>query len=237
MTTHRAVRRQRAGDPSLAVAYLRVSTDDQHLGEEAQRASITSWAARNGVTIATWSVDHGISGAAPVEERAGLLEALDGLRSHRAGVLVLARRDRLARDVMLAVIVERMVTDAGARVVSCAGEGTDVAMGDPTGILVRGMIDLLAQYERALIALRTRAALRAKRARGERAGEVPWGYRDVGDGRLVPVEHELRVAARARELRDQGLTQREIVKRLAIEGIVSRAGTPLALRQVQRRLA
>lgn len=230
------MRRQRAGDPTLAVAYLRVSTDDQHLGEEAQRASITAWAARNSVTVVAWSIDHGISGAAPVEERAGLLEALDGLRRHRAGALVLARRDRLARDVLLAVIVERMVADAGARVVSCAGEGTDVAANDPTGILVRGMIDLLAQYERALIALRTRAALRAKRARGERAGEVPWGYRDAGEGRLVPAENEIRVTDRVHELREQGFTQRGIVNRLADEGFSSRAGKPLVLRQVQRLL-
>ena len=121
--------------------------------------------------------------------------------------------------------------------VSCAVEGTDVAGGDPTGILVRGMIDLLAQYERALIALRTRAALRAKRARGERAGEVPWGYCDAGDGRLVPVEDEQRVTKRVGELHGQGLPHREIVRPLAIEGIVSRAGKPLALRQVQRCLA
>jgi len=38
----------RQTDPTLAVAYIRVSTDDQNLAPEAQRASIDAWAARQG---------------------------------------------------------------------------------------------------------------------------------------------------------------------------------------------
>jgi len=48
-------------DPSKAVAYLRVSTEDQALGPEAQRASIEAWAARQGIEVATWHTDQGIS--------------------------------------------------------------------------------------------------------------------------------------------------------------------------------
>lgn len=40
----------RPGDPKRAVAYLRVSTDEQRLGPEAQRAAIAAWGAREGVT-------------------------------------------------------------------------------------------------------------------------------------------------------------------------------------------
>ena len=38
-------------DTRTAVAYLRVSTDEQHLGPEAQRAAITAWASREGVSV------------------------------------------------------------------------------------------------------------------------------------------------------------------------------------------
>jgi DNA invertase Pin-like site-specific DNA recombinase len=218
------------------VAYLRVSTDDQRLGMAAQRDAIAAWAVQGGVTVAAWCPDQGVSGAAPLEARPGLLDALEALRSHRAGVLVVARRDRLARDVAVAAIVERVAAQAGARVVSAAGEGTDAAPQDPAGILVRGMMDLLAQYERALIALRIRAALRAKRARGERAGAVPWGYTADATGRLAPAAGEQHVTARVRELRAAGLSQRAIVARLAAEGVTARGGHPLRLVQVQRRL-
>jgi DNA invertase Pin-like site-specific DNA recombinase len=36
--------------------------------------------------------------------------------------------------------------------------------------------EVVVEYERALIRARTRAALQAKRARGERVGAVPYGY-------------------------------------------------------------
>jgi len=50
-------RRTRPGNARLAVAYLRVSTEDQKLGPEAQRAAIEPWAAREGVQVAAWHVD------------------------------------------------------------------------------------------------------------------------------------------------------------------------------------
>ena len=52
-----------------AVAYLRVSTEDQHLGPEAQAATIAAWATREGVTVAHWCSDEGVSGSAGVDAR------------------------------------------------------------------------------------------------------------------------------------------------------------------------
>ncbi len=42
-------KRVRSGSPLVAVAYIRVSKDDQKLGPEAQRAAVEAWAAREGV--------------------------------------------------------------------------------------------------------------------------------------------------------------------------------------------
>jgi Resolvase, N terminal domain len=64
-----------ATDPKIAVAYVRVSTEDQNLGPEAQRASIEAWAGRHGVTVAAWFTDKGVSGGKAVEDRPALLEA------------------------------------------------------------------------------------------------------------------------------------------------------------------
>ena len=49
-------------DQSRAVAYLRVSTEDQALGPEAQRAAIEAWAARQGVQVLSWHLDQGVGG-------------------------------------------------------------------------------------------------------------------------------------------------------------------------------
>jgi DNA invertase Pin-like site-specific DNA recombinase len=212
--------------PRLAVAYLRASTDDQHLAPEAQRAALTAWAVREGVTIAAWHTDAGVSGGAPIADRPALLAALADLRAHGAGVLAVAKRDRLARDVMAAAMIDRMALDAGARIVSAAGEGTEGD--DPAAVLMRRMVDAFAEYERALIAARTRAALAVKRARGEATSHAPYGYRAEG-GMLVRDAGEQAVIARVRQARAEGLALRVIADALRAEGIVNRAGRPFAV--------
>jgi site-specific DNA recombinase len=212
--------RRPATDPRRAVAYLRVSTEDQHLGPDAQRAAIAAWAAREGVEVAAWHVDQGVSGAADLTDRPALAAALGELRAVGAGVLAVAKRDRLARDVYVAATIDRAVAAAGARVVCADGVGN----GDtPADQFMRTILDGAAAYERALIAARTRAALAVKRARGEASNHAPYGYRSDA-GRLVPCDAEQRIIARVRELRAAGLTIRAIAAGLAAEGVVTRSG-------------
>ena len=123
--------------------------------------------------MVAWHVDQGVSGAAAVADRPGLLAALAALREHGAGVLVVAKRDRLARDVMAAAMVDRLTCDAGARVLSAAGEGTE--SDDPAAVLMRRMVDAFAEYERALIAARTRAASLSAAIRSGRSSGRPRG--------------------------------------------------------------
>lgn len=208
-----------------AVAYLRVSTSAQELGPEAQRATITAWAAREGVTIVAWHCDHGVSGGAPMAQRPALLAAIADVGELRAEALVVARRDRLARDVMTAAIATRLVAAHGARITSTAGEGEG---NDPASALMRTLVDAFAEYERALIASRTRAALAVKKARGERTGECPRGTRATASGALEPCTLERARDARVRELRDAGHNYSTITAMLASEGYLSRRGTPLS---------
>lgn len=212
-----------SADTRTAVAYLRVSTDEQLLGPEAQRAAIEAWATREGVTVVAWHVDAGVSGATAIPERPALLAALADLREHNAGVLVVAKRDRLARDVMAAAMIERLSRDAGARVVSVAGEGTD--SDDPAAVLLRRMIDAFAEYERAAIAARTKSALAVKRARGEATSHAPYGWRAV-DGVLCPDEREQAIIARVRALRASGMSIRAIAAALNDAGVATRGGGP-----------
>lgn len=167
-------RRRKAvpGDATRAVAYLRASTERQDLSPGAQRAAIERWAAGAGVVVVAWHEDLGVSGGTALEDRPGLLSALDGLDALGAGTLVVAKRDRLARDVLTAALVERLCGRKGARVVAADG----VANGDgPEAALMRTLLDAFAAYERALIRARTRAALAVKKSRGERTGGVPMG--------------------------------------------------------------
>lgn len=224
-------RRARPGNPRTAIAYIRVSTEDQKLGPEAQRAAIEAWTAREGVTVVSWHVDAGVSGGSDIAERPGLVAALGALRAERAGVLVVAKRDRLARDAAIAAMIDRAAASSGARVLCADGTANGSTAADQ---FMRTLLDAASEYERALIRARTKAALAAKRARGERTGELPFGFAADAAGRLIPNAAEQAVIGAIRELRGAGLSLRAVVAELANRGLVSRAQKPLALAQVAR---
>lgn len=207
-------------NPSKAVLYVRVSTDEQGLGPEAQREAAQRWAASRGVEIVAVHEDRGVSGGAALDACPGLLGALSSITALGAGVLLVAKRDRLARDVMKAAMVESLVAGRGATVESAAGEGEGA---DPASLLMRRMVDAFAEYERALIRSRTKAALAVKKARGERTGRVPYGKRLAADGVHLendPVEQA--VLAEIAALRSSGLTLRAMGAELNRRGVVLR---------------
>jgi DNA invertase Pin-like site-specific DNA recombinase len=211
--------RRNATNPRRAVAYLWTSTDEQQLGPAAQRLSIERWAAARGVEVVACFEDH-VCGATPPEGRPGLLDALHALRVHGAGLLIAAKRDRVARDPSVARLVEREAERVGAHLVSAAGEGE----GDtPEAVFQRGVVDLCAELERGKIRQRTREALAVKRSRGERIGQVPFGFKLSDDlVHLEPEPSELAVIVRVRELRGAGVSLRAIVERLNVEGATCR---------------
>ena len=221
--------------PRVAVAYLRASKDEQRLSREAQRTAIEAWAMHEGVRVAAWCIDHGVRSVSPMAERPALRAALVALRQDNAGVFVVAKRDRIARDVVLAASITGAVALEGARVVSGSGEGN----GDsPADAFIRTVIDGAAQYEHGLIRSRTCAALAAKRARGERIGSVPLGFALDADGvRLVVDKREQATIARARELRASRLSLRAVAARLTAEGHLSRAGRQFLAQQVSRMVS
>jgi DNA invertase Pin-like site-specific DNA recombinase len=228
----RRARRAAAGDAKVAVAYLRVSTDDQKLGPEAQREQIETWASREGAKVAAWHFDRAVSGGTEIEDRPQLREALDSLVEHRAGVFVVAKRDRIARDEVIAGLIGREVARRGARVISADGVGN----GDsPAEGFMRVILDGAAKYEREVIRARIRAALGVKRRRGELTGSPPWGSKIAADGKtLEPDEYEQGVIARVAELRAAKVSLRGIVEQLRDEGVTTRSGGPINLAQVQR---
>jgi DNA invertase Pin-like site-specific DNA recombinase len=214
-----------------AWGYIRVSKDRQvesGLGLEAQRAAIDETAKKLGLEVAHVYADEGLAGDLPLAERPGLLDCVAAVK--RGDVLIVARRDRLGRDVVNVALVEREVMKRGAKVVSAAGEGSELE--GPSGALVRTILDACNVHEKAVLALRTRAALQAKKARGERAGNVPFGFKATRRGKLVIEHDEQKVIATARRLRARGNSFRDVVEKLRAKGVVGRTGKPLCLRQV-----
>ena len=217
---------------SRAVIYLRVSTQEQvesGAGLKAQEDACRACAERSGLEVVGPFADEGISGAAPLDDRPGLIEALAVVGP--VDVLIVAKRDRLGRDPIVVNLIEAAVRRQGGRVVSAAGEGTDDD--SPTSILMRRIIDAFAEYERLLIKARTRAALLAKRRRGQRVGAVPFGFDLLDDGQrskqgkpvaLVANPAEQATMKLVADLHLVGMPLREIGRELDRRGILPKKG-------------
>ena len=215
------------------IAYLRVSTDDQSEagnGMNAQRDACQAYASRTNAEVVGPFADEGVSGAAAIDKRPGLMEALGALG--KGDVLLVAKRDRLGRDPFIVALVEAAVKRSGGRVVSAAGEGTD---GDgPTDVLMRRIVDAFSEYERLVIRSRTKAALGAKRRRGERTGGMPLGFDLADDGRrskagnplaLVANPAELAALEVIRELAAGGLGPRGIAREMTRRSVPTKTGS------------
>lgn len=194
---------------TTGIAFLRVSTREQadsRLGLESQIASIRAYCRKHGIELVAVHTDAGVSGRVELTERPGLVAALADVVSRRAGVLLVAKLDRVSRDPYLTLTIEKTLKASGCRLVSVAGEGTEGD--DPSQTLMRNILISLSAWEAQVCAARTKAALQAKAARKEWVGRPPKGFTCVA-GKLVPNDDWADVL-RALHLRQEHATQAAI---------------------------
>lgn len=196
------------------VAYHRVSTTKQGnsgLGLEAQQAAIEAYAGRTGACIVE-SFTEIESGKR--NERPELLKALHHAKVTGA-VLVIAKLDRLSRNAAFLLTLQ----DSGVRFVA-----TD--MPDANNLTV-GIMALVAQQEREAISNRTKEALQAAKARGQKLGN-PNGAAALlraGKGNAAGV---LAVKTKAQEYAQE---MQAVVSNLQAQGKISLGGLAEALNE------
>ena len=150
------------------VAYLRVSTQEQRksgLGIDAQREIIRHYADIDNVQILEEFIEA--ESGKETDNRPQLHEAINFCQVHDC-VLVVAKLDRLSRDVEH---IFRLQKQLGDRFKSC-----DLPSSDS---LTLSIFAGLAQREREIISIRTRQALKAKKAQGVILGK-PENFSTMG---------------------------------------------------------
>lgn len=146
------------------VIYIRVSTQKQGksmLGLESQTEICNNFIkSNNGTCLKTFcDVESGTK-----RDRKELLAAIEYCKSNNC-TLVIAKLDRLARDVEFTFKV--------------INTGIDIHFVDMPNVntMILGVFASVAQYERELCSSRTKAALQAKRDRGECLGRASDKYK------------------------------------------------------------
>ena len=151
--------------PKVAI-YLRVSTDDQNT--DLQKSELL-----NQAKFRDWKPviyeDQGISGAN--FDRPALNRLLADADAGRIKVIMAWKLDRIGRSTQhLAGIINRLLKAEVGLVVPSQGIDTSAGSMNPASKLQLNVLAAVAEFERDLIRERTKAGMKAAKARGVRFG-------------------------------------------------------------------
>ena len=143
-----------------AVIFTRVSTtkqDKSGLGREEQERACREFCERQGLTVA--SVIHSTKSGRYDEQMNSELGQAIALANEIDGYVLVAKLDRLSRSV-----------ETVARFINNGVPFISVELGREVEPVFLHLLSAVAEYERTLASERTKKALAAKKARGERVG-------------------------------------------------------------------
>ena len=216
------------------VAYYRVSTARQGasgLGLEAQRQAVADYL--NGGNWQLLGEFTEIESGKRQDNRPELAKALQHCRATGA-TLVIAKLDRLSRNAAFLIGLR----DAGVEIV-CAD------MPEANRLMI-GIMAMVAEHEREAISARTKAALAAAKARGQKLGN-PNGARalrglgnaaGIAGARAKADQHARQVMPVVAELRAAGITGLKAIARALNErGVLAPRGGRWQATSVRHLLA
>ncbi len=225
--------------PKPWIGYIRVSTEDQAvsgLGLADQEQKVRGQAAAKGLTIELIK-DEGYS--AKSLNRPGAEKLMAMIQRREIGGVIVAKLDRLTRSIKdLGTLVE-LFDRHGVALASCAESFDTTTAG---GRMILNMIGVIAQWEREVIAERTRDGLAQLKRRGEHAGMVQYGYRSSGTkkaggtGKLLENKAEMRIVNLIKAERAAGKSLREIAEHLNALDFRTRRGSPWRVQYVDNVL-
>lgn len=164
-----------------AIGLCRVSTDDQEeegVSLDAQESKIRAYCKLYDIELVAIFYDIG---SGKNMDREGLQKALQMLREGQADGIVVAKLDRLTRNVgdFQCLISDYFGEKAGFTLCSVDQQINTLTA---NGRMVLNIIMSVFQWERETISERTKDGLRHKKAKGERVGSVPYGKDLAADG-------------------------------------------------------
>lgn len=202
------------------VAYYRVSTDRQGrsgLGLEAQQAAVRAYLGAQAPIAEFTEIETGRR-----NDRPELKQALTLCRRRKAK-LVIAKLDRLSRN--LAFIATLM--DSGVEF---------VAVDNPHATrLTLHILAAVAEHEREMIAERTKAALRAAKARGICLGSNAID-RLAPAYRAAAIERARQLAPVLAEMKNAGMSARQMAVELTARGVLTPNGAKWHAQTVRRMI-
>jgi len=218
-----------------AFGYLRVSGASQVEGDgpERQELAIRAFSKIQDIQIERVFLDGGVSGKTEWENRPSWVEMLKAIADNGVRTIVIEKLDRLARDLMVQEHILKDLERRGVTIISVAEP--DLCVSDPSRKLLRQIMGSIAEYDRAMIVVRMRAAKQRMRNAGQRTdGAWPYGShpgkpeeREVLRWMIESRKNGANLTAICAELNNRGIPPRRGKKwyQNAVQRIVSRVLT------------
>ena len=161
-----------------AVAYIRTSSA-ANVGvdkdsDKRQRAAIEGYAKRAGFSLVEEFNDAAVSGADPIETRPGFAALLDRIEANGVRTVIVEDASRFARELVTQELGILALIKRGVRVLTANGDDlTDSS--DPSRKMMRQIAGSFAEYEKARLVAKLKAARERKRlTTGKCEGRKSW---------------------------------------------------------------
>ena len=193
-----------------AIGYVRVSTEDQAqngVSLDSQEEKVRAYCVAKDWILIGIERDEGQS--AKDLNRLGIQRIIMGCRNREFDVIVILKLDRLTRSVKdLGYLVEDVFNKNGVAF-SSLQDNFDTTTAN--GRLVMNILATIAQWERDVIAERTRDAVQFMKKSLKLVGAVPFGF-DHKDGELSPNPGEMETVGKVILMKRAGESYRNIAE-------------------------
>ena len=199
--------------------------------EKRQRHAIQGFAKRAGFEIVDEFYDAAVSGADPIETRAGFAALLDRIEANGVRTVIVEDASRFARELMAQELGITLLISRGVRLLTASGDDL-TASDDPTRKMMRQIAGAFAEYEKARLVHKLRHA--RERVRQE-LGKC--------EGRKPHVELRPEAVALAKRLHraspktGRRMSLRKIAAALAEAGHLNERGQPFNPKSIKAMIA
>jgi DNA invertase Pin-like site-specific DNA recombinase len=185
--------------------------------------AIESYAKAADYVIVDWFYDPAVKGSDAVTERPGFRDMLDRIAGNGVRTIIVESPNRFARDLAVQLAGQDFLKNLGVALIPATAP--DFFTEDtPTAVLVRQVLGAIAQFEKASLVAKLKAARDRKIAQGIKCG-----------GRKTYAERSPELVAALRAERPR-LSLRRIAARLAEQGYTAASGGPYAPMSVRGML-
>lgn len=214
----------------LAFAYLRLSNEDEQVGESAsivnQRSIVQAYCRNNGIALVREFVDDGWSGGN--FNRPAFMEMLDELAQEKANIVITKDLSRLGRDMHeVSFYTEQFFPENGIRYIAIS-DNFDTEQENPLAPFQYAMNEMYLRDS----SRKVKAVLQNKRENGQYCACPPYGYKkaECNQNLLVPDDETAPVVQRIFKQAVAGDSSRTIALALNNDGIIP----PLKYRALYR---